>query len=81
MSIVLYFIEMLKNRGIYLYCMLTPDMIKRIEDFVYQKPRSVQEIANYTRKNWRTVDRYVQEIEKKFHGLGGVLNKIQDVFQ
>ncbi|MBW3013685.1 hypothetical protein KY335_00415 [Candidatus Woesearchaeota archaeon] len=46
--------------------MLTPDMINKIETFVYQKPRSIQEIASYTRKNWRTVDRYVQEIQKNF---------------
>lgn len=66
MSTVLYLIEMLKKGRGYLYSMLTPDTIRRIETFVYQKPRSIQEIARYIRKNWRTADRYVQEVEKNF---------------
>lgn len=41
-------------------------MIKKIEDFVSLKPRSVQEIASHLNKSWRTVDRYVEEIEKEF---------------
>lgn len=35
---------------------------KRISDFVYQKPRTVQEIAQFLRVNWRTADRYVEKI-------------------
>ncbi|MFH1365523.1 MAG: hypothetical protein ABIH28_02990 [archaeon] len=46
--------------------MLNNEEVKKIEDFVYGKPRSVQEIANHIKKNWRTVDRYVSEIEKNF---------------
>lgn len=46
--------------------MLSLEIIKKIEDFVYEKPRSIQEIAQYIGKNWRTADRYVQEIEKEF---------------
>jgi len=46
--------------------MLSSEIIKKIEDFVYSKPRSIQEIAGYIKKNWRTADRYVQEIEKNF---------------
>ncbi len=46
--------------------MLSTEIIKKIEDFVYSKPRSIQEIAEYIKKNWRTADRYVQEIEKNF---------------
>ena len=46
--------------------MLTPSEIKKIEDFVYVKPRSIQEIAQHLNKNWRTADRYIQEIEKNF---------------
>ncbi len=46
--------------------MLDSATIKEIEDFVYAKPRSVQEIAQLLDKNWRTADRYVEEIEKNF---------------
>jgi len=46
--------------------MLSNEIIKKIEDFVYSKPRSVDEIAKHIGKNWRTADRYVQEIEKNF---------------
>ncbi|HLC77759.1 MAG TPA: hypothetical protein VJH92_01410 [Candidatus Nanoarchaeia archaeon] len=47
--------------------MLNNDTINRIEDFIYQKPRSIQEIAVFINKNWRTADRYVDQI-KKDHG-------------
>ena len=46
--------------------MLTNDMIKKIENFVYQKPRSINEIAMLLNKNWRTADRYVKELEKNY---------------
>jgi len=46
--------------------MLDNKIIKKIEDFVYKKPRAVQEIAQYIGKNWRTADRYIQEIEKEY---------------
>ena len=46
--------------------MLDSSIIKKIEDFVYAKPRSVQEIAQHIEKNWRTADRYIDEIEKNF---------------
>lgn len=46
--------------------MLDNHTIKKIEDFINQKPRSIQEIAQHLNKNWRTVDRYIQEIEKEF---------------
>jgi len=46
--------------------MLSLEIIKKIEDFIYEKPRSIQEIAQHIGKNWRTADRYVQEIEKNF---------------
>lgn len=49
--------------------MLSSEIIKKIEDFVYIKPRSVQEIAQHINKNWRTADRYIQEIEKNFGTL------------
>jgi len=46
--------------------MLNADVIKKIEDFVYNKPRSIQEIAQHLGKNWRTADRYVTEISEEF---------------
>ncbi len=46
--------------------MLNSQTISKIEEFVYAKPRSIQEIALHIGKNWRTADRYVEEIEKNF---------------
>jgi len=46
--------------------MLNTEVIKKIESFVYQKPRSIQEVAQYIGKNWRTANRYIEEIEKNF---------------
>lgn len=46
--------------------MLNSETIRKIEDFIYSKPRSIQEIAQHIGKNWRTADRYVEEIEKNF---------------
>ncbi len=42
--------------------MLDSVLIKKICDFVYVKPRSVQEIATHIEKNWRTADSYVEKI-------------------
>ncbi len=49
--------------------MLDSETTKKIEEFVYKKPRSIQEIANHINKNWRTVDRYIQEIKEGFGTL------------
>lgn len=49
--------------------MLSSEITKKIEEFVYAKPRSIQEIAQQIKKNWRTADRYVEEIEKNFGTL------------
>ena len=46
--------------------MLDTETIRKIEDFVYPQPRSIQEIAQFIGKNWRTADRYVDEITKQF---------------
>ena len=46
--------------------MLTNELIKKIESFVYSKPRSIQEIASFIGKNWRTADRYISDIEKNY---------------
>ena len=49
--------------------MLNSEVVKKIEDFVYNKPRSIQEISEHIEKNWRTADRYINEIEKEFGTL------------
>ena len=49
--------------------MLNSEVVKKIEDFVYSKPRSIQEISEHIEKNWRTADRYTNEIEKEFGTL------------
>jgi len=46
--------------------MLDSLTIKKIEDFVYKKPRSIQEIASHIEKNWRTADRYIREIGENY---------------
>ncbi len=46
--------------------MLSKEILQKIEDFVYSKPRSIQEIADYLGKNWRTADRYIEEISKEY---------------
>lgn len=53
--------------------MLDTEIIKKIESLVYSQPRSIQEIAQHINKNWRTADRYVQEIEKN---LGTVSTRV-----
>ncbi|MBT5022413.1 hypothetical protein HOK51_01115 [Candidatus Woesearchaeota archaeon] len=39
--------------------------IDKIKAFVYAKPRAINEIAQMLNKNWRTADRYVDEIKKR----------------
>ncbi|MFC1755159.1 hypothetical protein ACFL96_17485 [Thermoproteota archaeon] len=38
---------------------------KQICDFVYTKPRVVDEVAKHLGKNWRTADRYIQKIAEE----------------
>jgi len=45
--------------------MLDSKTTKKISDFVYVKPRSIQEIAQHIQKNWRTADSYVKRIIKE----------------
>jgi len=45
--------------------MLDNKTIKKIEQFVYAKPRSIQEISRLIHKSWRTADRYVDTIKKE----------------
>jgi hypothetical protein len=46
--------------------MLTHDVVDKIEKFVYEKPRSIQDIARHIGKNWRTADRYIDEIKHQY---------------
>lgn len=48
--------------------MINKEIIKQIEDFCI-KPRSIQEIAQQIKKNWRTADRYVAEIKNEYGTL------------
>ena len=49
--------------------MLTKDIEKKIVQFVYKQPRTVQEIAKSIGKNWRTADAYVEKIIKESGSL------------
>jgi hypothetical protein len=49
--------------------MLDAETVRKIEEFVYKQPCSIQEIAQHVGRNWRTVDRYVSEIEKEYGTL------------
>lgn len=44
---------------------LETETIKKICDFVRLKPRSVQEISELIKRNWRTAERYVEKIEQE----------------
>ncbi len=46
--------------------MLNHKIVKKIEEFVYKQPRSIQETAKHIEKSWRTADRYIKEIQKDF---------------
>ncbi len=45
--------------------MLTTEIIKKINDFVFLKPRTMDEIAKHIKKNWRTANRYVEKISEQ----------------
>ncbi len=45
--------------------MLDNKTIKKINDFVYTKPRTIQEIALLIKKNWRTANSYVDKIAQE----------------
>lgn len=42
--------------------MFTKEIVRKINKFVYQKPRTIQEIARLLKVNWRTANRYVEKI-------------------
>jgi hypothetical protein len=45
--------------------MLDNTTIQKIEKFITKEPRSINEIATYLNKNWRTIDRYLKQIEEE----------------
>lgn len=45
--------------------MLSSEIVKKVNDFVYSKPRTMQEIALFLKVNWRTADNYVERIAKE----------------
>jgi len=45
--------------------MLDTKTVKKISEFIYTKPRTIQEIAFHIQKNWRTADAYVEKISKE----------------
>jgi hypothetical protein len=45
--------------------MITPDIRKKIQEFVVAKPRTIQEVAHHIGKNWRTADAYVERIAQE----------------
>jgi len=44
---------------------LTKEITGKINEFVYTKPRSINEIAKFINMNWRTANRYVEKISKE----------------
>jgi len=49
--------------------MLTEEIVKKINEFVAKEPRSINEIADLLKCSWRTADRYVEAISKKYGNL------------
>jgi hypothetical protein len=49
---------------------LNKDIEKKITEFVYLEPRTVQEIAFLLQKNWRTADSYVEKISTESGMIG-----------
>jgi len=45
--------------------MLTKEAIEKINELVYAKPRSIDEIARLINVNWRTANRYIEKISKE----------------
>jgi hypothetical protein len=46
--------------------MLDQEVITKIETFVHETPRTVQEVAQYLDRNWRTADRYIEDIHTNY---------------
>ncbi|MBN2141892.1 hypothetical protein JW711_01045 [Candidatus Woesearchaeota archaeon] len=50
---------------------LTKELQKKILDFVFNKPRTIQEISHLIGKNWRTADTYVEKISQETGLING----------
>jgi hypothetical protein len=50
--------------------MLDKEAQKKILDFIYLKPRTIQEVAELIGKNWRTADSYVAKIKDETGLIG-----------
>ncbi len=50
--------------------MLQKETIQRVLDFVRIHPRTVQDIASLLQKNWRTADRYIEQISQETGMIG-----------
>jgi len=46
------------------------ETVEKINNFVKEKPRTIQEVALLINRSWRTADRYVKEIEEKEGTMG-----------
>ncbi len=46
--------------------MLTPDIIKEINEFVYKQPRTVTEISQLAKVSWLTAEKYTRYISEKY---------------
>lgn len=44
--------------------MLNKELVQKINEFVYTKPRSINEIAKLIQVNWRTANRYIEKMSK-----------------
>ena len=49
---------------------LTVQTAKDIQDFVFTQPRTIQEVAKFLGKNWRTAESYVDEVISQYGTLG-----------
>lgn len=58
----LAFADKLLCTVLYLLDMLDALIAKKINEFIFAKPRTIQEIALLLKVNWRTADRYVEKI-------------------
>ncbi len=46
--------------------MLTPDIIKEINEFVYKQPRTITEISGLAKVSWLTAEKYTRYISEKY---------------
>jgi hypothetical protein len=48
---------------------MNSEVVKQILSFVANEPKSIHEIAQHVQKSWKTIDKYVQEIQKDYPEL------------